>query len=288
MTAQEWLGWSADRVNRALLQRWPDDTEAPEPLYRALRYAALAPGKRFRPALVYAAARWLGVDPDAMQHAALAVELVHTYSLVHDDLPAMDDDEWRRGRLTVHRAFTEDIAILVGDALLTEAFQCLAEAPFRGDRVAAAVRCLAEAAGHRGLVRGQVMDLHPPNPLTPETLTALYAAKTGALIRCAVVLPAVLLDRPDAAARLDAYGQAVGLAFQIADDILDLVGDQAVMGKARGRDARQGKTTYLSFFGVEGARERAEAEMRRAEALVPEDTGDVLRALARFVVERDR
>jgi geranylgeranyl diphosphate synthase type II len=287
VTADAWLTWTAERVNEALAGYFPPEGEAPRPLYQALRYAMLAPGKRFRPALVLAAARWLGLDPNSVLPAALAVEMVHTYSLVHDDLPAMDDDDWRRGRPTVHRAFSEDIAILVGDALLTEAFRVLAEQPGEPRAIVGAVRRLAEAAGHAGLVGGQVRDLHPPDRMTLEDLATLHAAKTGALIRCAAVLPAIIAGREDAIATLDAYGARVGLAFQITDDILDAVGDQAVMGKAPGRDARHGKTTYLTFYGAEEARALAAQHVEQAERLVPGPAGDALRGLARFVLARD-
>jgi geranylgeranyl pyrophosphate synthase len=288
VTAEEWLQQAAAWVNEALAAWFPEADSPPVPLYAAIRHALLAPGKRFRPALVFAAAKWVGQEPEAVLSAALAVEMVHTYSLVHDDLPAMDNDDWRRGRPTVHRAFSEDIAILVGDALLTEAFQCLLDAPFPSTHVVAAVRRLADAAGHRGLVRGQVMDLHPPATMGPAELETLHRAKTGALIRASVVIPALLAGRADAVTALDGYGEAVGLAFQITDDILDVVGDQAVMGKAQGRDARQGKTTYLSFYGLDEARRMAAELLARAEALVPGPAGRELRALARFVVERDR
>lgn len=287
VTADAWLAWTADMVNEALTGYFPPEDEAPEPLYRALRYALLAPGKRFRPALVLAAARWLGMEPTAVLPTALAVEMVHTYSLVHDDLPAMDDDDWRRGRPTVHRAFSEDIAILVGDALLTEAFGALSRQPGDPQAVLRAVQRLSEAAGHGGLVGGQVRDLHPPEPMTIEALAALHAAKTGALIRCAAVLPAIVGGREDAVPTLDAYGAAVGLAFQITDDILDAVGDQAVMGKAPGRDARHGKTTYLTFYDADEARALAAQHVEQAERLVPGPAGDALRGLARFVLARD-
>jgi geranylgeranyl pyrophosphate synthase len=288
MTGTDWLQRASEQVDPALDRSLPPDDTAPEPLYRAMRYALMAPGKRFRPALVYAAGQWLGVSLETLTPVAVAVEMVHTYSLVHDDLPAMDNDDWRRGRPTVHRAFSEDIAILVGDALLTEAFAALARAPFAPPCLVAGIARLAGAAGHVGLVGGQVRDLYPGPEPGPEALEALHRAKTGALISASVTLPAILAGREGEVAVLEEYGSAVGLAFQITDDILDVVGDQAVMGKAQGRDARQGKTTYLSLYGIECARHMADEQLRRAEALVPGRDGEALRALARFVVERDR
>lgn len=288
MTGDAWLSHVAERVNPRLARYFPEDAEAPRPLYEALRYALTAPGKRFRPALVLASARWLGVPEDELLTAALAVEMMHTYSLVHDDLPAMDNDDLRRGRPTVHRAFSEDIAILVGDALLTEAFGVLAASPFLPANVVNAIQYLARTGGHRGLVGGQVRDLTYQDADGIRGLETMHRAKTGALIIAAAALPALLAGEGERQWVLEAYGEAVGLAFQITDDILDVTGDQARMGKAQGRDARHGKTTYVSLYGVEGAEKLAQEEMARAVDLVSGPTGDALTALARFVVHRDR
>ncbi|MCL8207597.1 MAG: polyprenyl synthetase family protein [Actinomycetia bacterium] len=288
MTGAEWLEQAAAWVDPALEAAFPPPDTPPAPLYAAIRYALLGPGKRFRPALVFGAARWLGVPPESMLAPAMAVEMIHAYSLVHDDLPAMDNDDLRRGRPTVHRAFAEDVAILVGDALLTEAFGRLAAHPGPPRGVVRAVARLAEAAGHAGLVGGQMRDLRFSAADGADALEALHRAKTGALISCAAELPAWLLEDDRAVRSLSIYGQAVGLAFQITDDILDVVGDGRVMGKAAGRDARQGKTTYVSLYGVETARRMAVRETERALDAVPGASGDALRAVARFVLERDR
>lgn len=288
MTGDAWLHHVAERVNPQLARHFPEDGEPPRPLYEALRYALTAPGKRFRPALVLASARWLAIAEDQVMPLALAVEMMHTYSLVHDDLPAMDNDDLRRGRPTVHRAFSEDIAILVGDALLTEAFFVLTQCPFAPSDVLNSVRYLARTGGHRGLVGGQVRDLTYQDADGIVGLEEMHRAKTGALIIAASALPAVLTGDGERQAILEAYGAAVGLAFQITDDILDVMGDQARMGKAQGRDARQGKTTYVSLYGVEGAERLAQRELAKAVDLVNGPAGDALSALARFVVDRDR
>ncbi len=289
MTGPEWLERVRALVDAELDGRIPSAAAEPRPLYEALRYALLAPGKRFRPALVLAAARWLGrPEPDVLP-AALALEFIHTYSLIHDDLPAMDDDDMRRGRPTLHRAMSEDLAILAGDALQPMAFGLLAECRAAPARVLEAIRLVAEAVGPQGLVGGQVRDLRPPTGgvRSGDDLLALHQDKTGALITAAAVLPAVLAGRDDAVAPLRRFGEAVGLAFQITDDILDVAGSQALMGKATGRDERQGKTTFVSVYGVAGAQARARDLLAAAQAEVQGASADALHALAAFVVERD-
>jgi geranylgeranyl diphosphate synthase type II len=292
VTGADWLDQARAEMAQAVAEWAAGRRGWPERLLKAVVYALDAPGKRFRPALMFAAGRWLGIAPEPLRAPALAVEMVHTYSLVHDDLPAMDNDDWRRGRPTVHKAFDEALAILAGDALLTEAFAVLAGAAerFPARRVAEAVARLAEAAGGAGMVGGQVLDLGP-RPGRIEDLRALHRAKTGAMIAAAVELPAVLaVDPVDDARRaaLARYGRAVGLAFQITDDILDVVGDQAVMGKSAGRDAARGKVTYATFLGLEGARREARASLEEAQTAISGDGSDALLALARYVVERDR
>ncbi len=290
MTGGAWLDEVRGVVDAELDRRLPPDHAEPTPLYQALRYALLAPGKRFRPALVMAAGRWLGLDPQDLLPAALAVELIHTYSLIHDDLPAMDNDDLRRGRPTLHRALSEDVAILAGDALQPMAFEWLMECRAEPERRVEALRALARAAGPAGLVGGQVRDLHPPaheSGVSADDLLALHRDKTGALITAAAVLPAVLAGDAEAVARLTRYGQAVGLAFQITDDMLDVAGDQLLMGKATGRDARQGKTTFVTLHGIEGAQAIAQQELAIALSQVHGASADALHALATFVVERD-
>jgi geranylgeranyl diphosphate synthase type II len=289
MTGEEWLGRSQVELDRALDDWLLTRPGWPEPLAAAAEYALRGPGKRFRPALTWAAGQWLGLDWTPLRPVALALEMVHTYSLVHDDLPAMDDDDWRRGRATTHKVFGEAVAILAGDALLTEAFGVLTAArrDFTADRVVAAVEVLTAAAGGSGMAGGQVLDLQQARG-DADALARLHRAKTGAMITAAVVLPAVLAGRERERAILQRYGEAVGLAFQITDDILDVVGDQTVMGKAAGRDAAQGKVTYATLYGLEDARRRARDCLAEAQTALAGQDADALMALAYYVVERDR
>lgn len=256
----------------------------------AMRHGVLVGGKRLRPVLVYAAGRALGAGDDSLDVPAMAIEMVHAYSLVHDDLPAMDDDDLRRGQPTVHRAFDEAMAILAGDALQVLAFEVLARAPH--PRLPAMLLTLAESAGRDGMVAGQALDLaavggHPD----VAALATMHGHKTGALIRAAVRLGglvAVAEDDPRLAA-LDAYARAIGLAFQIHDDVLDVIGDTTTLGKASGADAARDKPTYPSLLGLAGARARAgELVEEAAAALAPLGEGAApLRALARYMIERN-
>ncbi len=271
--------------------------EVPDRLLLAMRHAVLGGGKRIRPFLVLESSALFGCAPEKAVDAAAALELVHCYSLAHDDLPAMDNDELRRGRPTVWKAFDEWTAILAGDALQTLAFELLSRPEVHADP---AVRldlmsCLSEAAGARGMAGGQALDLAADKlsePSTPDAahVRRLQAMKTGALIRCAVEMGAILggataKDR-DA---LRCYGQAVGLAFQIADDLLDAEGDANVVGKAVLKDRAAGKATLVSLLGMEAARgELARAEQTALDALTMfGDRAANLRAAATFVVSRE-
>lgn len=264
---------------------------APSPrLEAAMRHALLVGGKRLRPVLVYAAGRAVGGVDDDLDAPAMALELVHAYSLVHDDLPAMDDDDLRRGQPTVHRAYDEATAILAGDALQALAFEVLARAA--PPRLPALVAGLAGAAGRDGMVAGQALDLaavggHPD----VVALAAMHGHKTGALIRAAVRLGGlVAVDEADPRlAALDAYADAIGLAFQIHDDVLDVTGDTATLGKTSGADAARAKPTYPSLLGLEGARRRADELVETAvAALAPlGEAAAPLADLARYMIERD-
>ncbi len=279
----------------ATLQRWlPSASTSPERLHQAMRYAALDGGKRIRPVLVYATGRVLGVAPERLDGPACAVELIHAYSLVHDDLPAMDDDDLRRGKPTCHRAFDQATAILAGDALQTLAFQVLAEDPAmvadHGARLAM-VRELALASGSCGMAGGQAIDIAATGrQLSLEQLETMHRMKTGALIRAAVRLGA--LSRPELpeAERqaLDRYAEAVGLAFQIRDDILDIESSTAVLGKRQGADQALDKATYTALLGLDGAKAKArEVYCDAVAALTSFGTAAApLRALADFIVER--
>ena len=249
------------RVQATLDQLLPAPQIEPARLHEAMRYSVMNGGKRIRPLLCYAAGEALGVAPALLDRPAAAVELIHTYSLIHDDLPAMDDDELRRGRPTCHKAFDEATAILAGDALQTLAFQTLADA---NDLSAAArvsmVAALARASGSRGMAGGQALDLAAEGKhLDRVMLEHIHIHKTGALIRSAIRL-AILADGPldvEHAERLDRYAKCVGLAFQIQDDVLDVIAETAVTGKTRGRDQELDKSTYPSVVGLSEAKEMA-------------------------------
>jgi len=281
------------RVEAALDRCLPDSEIQPPQLHAAMRYAVLNGGKRVRPTLVYAAAQALGLAPQQVDAPACAVELIHGYSLIHDDLPAMDDDDLRRGRPTCHKAFDEATAILAGDALQTLAFQTLAESHSLSPAARVAmIATLSLAAGSRGMVGGQALDLAAEGqPLDQAGLETIHIHKTGALIRAAVKMATQAVPDLDAgiAAQLDHYAKCLGLAFQIRDDILDVEGETAVIGKTQGKDESHAKATYPALLGLEGARESADNLI--ADALRSLDgLGDgaaPLRWLAHYMVQRD-
>lgn len=278
------------RTEQVLAQVFERATPVAGELDAAMRYGVLGGGKRLRPVLVYAAGRALGAEATALDAPAAAIELIHAYSLIHDDLPAMDDDDMRRGRPTVHRVYNEAMAILTGDALQTLAFEVLAEA--RPPRLGAMVRVLANASGREGMAAGQALDLSAVGGrLDVDALATMHGYKTGALIRAAVRLGALTIvdeDDPRVAA-LDAYAAAIGLAFQIQDDILDVAGDAATLGKATGADAARSKPTYPALLGLEGARAKAHGLLDEAlDALAPlGEQAFPLADLARHMIDRD-
>jgi len=252
----------------------------------------LAPGKRLRPVLVLMAAEACGGSIQQAMPAACAVEMVHTYSLVHDDLPAMDDDDLRRGRPTCHKRFNEALAILAGDALLTLAFEVLADRIEPPEVAAACCAALAEAAGPHNMVGGQADDIAGPEPGAGiETLESLHCRKTGALIRVSLRIGA-LVAGADAAARtaLDEFGARLGLAFQITDDLLDVTSDEAAVGKRVGKDAKQGKFTFPGLLGVDRSRSRGQELIDQACAAIEPlgQRAEDLQSLARYVLERNR
>ncbi len=296
MNAEETLARYAPRVEEALVEALPSGPDTPPDLLEAMRYSLMAGGKRLRPILVLLAAEACGADPRDALPAACAVEMIHTYSLIHDDLPAMDDDDLRRGRPTNHVAFGEAMAILAGDALLTLAFEVLAtDLP---DPVVAAECCrvLASAAGSDGMVGGQVADLAatdtPPETVDDplETLGAIHRRKTGRLLAASLELGAVVAGaREQVRESLVDYGQQIGLAFQVADDLLDVDGDTNRTGKTSGRDAQLGKWTYPALAGSDRSRELARNCIESARAAVEPlgEAGEPLSVLAEFVIERD-
>ncbi len=283
-----------ERAERALDARLPAATLAPVRLHEAMRYATLGGGKRVRACLVYAAGTALGARAEALDAPACAVELIHAYSLVHDDLPCMDDDDLRRGKPTCHKAYDEAMALLVGDALQTLAFELLAHdaslavSPARRLEM---IALLARAAGSQGMAGGQAIDLASVGKkLGLAELQDMHARKTGALICAAVHLGARAAEHADKnlIAALDHYADSVGLAFQIADDILDVEGETRVLGKRAGADEARNKPTYAALLGADGAKTRAQALLDRAlESLAPlGDNGALLAQLARYIVER--
>jgi farnesyl diphosphate synthase len=288
----ERLAAAADRVEATLDELLPSGAGLENPLLDAMRYATLNGGKRLRPYLTTATAALFGVPDRQAQRAAAAVELLHCYSLVHDDLPAMDDDELRRGRPTCHIAFDEATAILAGDALLTLAFDVLADPETHEDAGVRIdlVRGLTEAAGAHGMVAGQMIDLAVEHrPVDVATIERLQALKTGALITFAAEAGAVLGKAgPDERQAIVSYGRMVGAAFQIVDDLLDEEGDEEAMGKALGKDAAAGKATLVGALGRDEARRRADRLARDAIASLEPfgHPAEPLRDVARFVVTR--
>jgi farnesyl diphosphate synthase len=279
------------RAEQALEHRLPVAEQSPAPLHTAMRYAVLGGGKRLRPLLVYAAAHACGENGPLLDGAACAVELIHAYSLVHDDLPAMDDDALRRGRPTCHIVFGEAMAILAGDALQALAFEILAN-----DDGDAAIgmekqRVLGRACGAEGMAGGQALDLAAVGrTLTLTELEHMHACKTGALIRASVRLGALTAGANAATlGRLDRYADAVGLAFQVRDDILDVEGDAAVIGKTAGKDAAADKPTFPSIIGIDASRARLrELTATALDAVAPlGEAGTLLQELALYAAHRN-
>ncbi|WP_066797312.1 polyprenyl synthetase family protein [Sphingomonas soli] len=265
-----------------------------ENLYRAMRHAAISGGKRLRPLLVFATAQLFGVDKTCAARVATAVECIHVYSLIHDDLPAMDNDDVRRGKPTVHRQFDEATAILAGDCLHALAFEILADEATHADPFVRVelIACLSHSSGPSGMAGGQMMDLEAEKTsFDLPTVTRLQAMKTGALIACAVESAAILARlTPEARTGLRGYARDIGLAFQIADDLLDAEGDEALAGKKLRKDGVAGKETFLSLLGPDRARSQAALLVDQAIAHLksygPE--ADLLRDIARYTLERDR
>lgn len=275
----------------------PGETARPARLVAAMRHSVLGGGKRLRPFLTVESAALFGAGSDGALLTGCALELLHCYSLVHDDLPAMDDDDLRRGKPTVHKAFDEATAILAGDALLTLAFDILARPDVHADATVriALVAELARASGLGGMAGGQMLDLsaegrfEAKRVLGETEIVTLQSMKTGALIGFACRAGAIL-GQADAAARagIDRYGRAIGQAFQIADDLLDVESDAATLGKAAGKDAAAGKATLVSVLGIAGARAKLDELIAEADAALAPfgDSADTLRATARFIAER--
>ncbi len=284
------IGAEIDSMFDALLPV-PEDARAR--LVEAMRYAAIGGGKRIRPLLVTATASLYGVDRDAAVRAGVAVEAIHVYSLIHDDLPCMDDDVLRRGKPTVHVAFDEATAVLAGDALHAFAFEVLADPAVSADPFVRVelLRALGEASGLHGMAGGQMMDLVAEgSQFDLHTITRLQQLKTGALLAAAVEMGAILGHvSPEGRMHLRGYARDIGLAFQIADDLLDFEGDAATARKAVGKDEGAGKQTFLTLLGPDRAREQARMLVEQAIAHLADhgSEADLLRAIARYIIERD-
>ena len=281
------------RVDSKLAEILRADHEVPDRLLDAMRYSVLGGGKRVRPLLVYASGELAGATEETLDAIAAAVELIHAYSLVHDDLPAMDDDDLRRGRPTTHRQFDEATAILAGDALQALAFEVLASDPKLSARPQAQAKMigwLARAAGPAGMVGGQALDMAAEGRQIDErSLERIHRGKTGALIRASIMMPSELGNSsPDERANLDTFARDIGLVFQIRDDLLEIEQDTATLGKNAGSDSGNDKSTYPSTLGVEGARRRAaETQKRAVDALRTfGNRSDALLWLSEFILNR--
>ncbi len=264
----------------------------PDTIYAAMRYSLLAGGKRLRPILCLASCEAIGGNIDLAMPTACALEMIHTMSLIHDDLPAMDDDDYRRGKLTNHKVYGEDIAILAGDGLLAYAFEYIATQTqgVSADRVLKAIAHLARAVGADGLVGGQVVDLESEGKdISVETLTYIHNHKTGALLEACVICGAVLAGATEAEiAKLSQFAQKIGLAFQIIDDILDITATQAELGKTAGKDLQAQKATYPKLWGLEESKRQADKLVAEAKSILAEfgDRAIPLQALADYITDR--
>lgn len=281
-----------ERFEQVLARSLPPENDDPARLHQAMRYSALAGGKRIRPLLVYASGHALGISLESLDTLACSLELIHAYSLIHDDLPAMDDDDWRRGRPTCHLAFDEATAILAGDALQALAFERMAAEQSHPPRQwMSLMQMLARACGSTGMAGGQMLDLSANGQdISVTELEHIHALKTGALISLAVTGPAVVANLPATQmAALQDFGQCVGLGFQICDDILDVTGESIRTGKTTQADAARNQPTFPALIGLQGSQQRADALLQRAVTAVADIPGDTypLLQLAHHMIQRD-
>lgn len=291
---KEYLSFCQNRVEQALQDRLPSEQLLPQKLHQAMRYSVLNGGKRMRPMLTYCTGLTLGIAPETLDAAACAVEFIHVYSLIHDDLPAMDDDDLRRGKPTCHVAFDEATAILAGDALQALAFDVLAHDPTLAVTDSARLKmitALTRASGSQGMVGGQAIDLQSVGTkLTLPELENMHIHKTGALIRASVTMASLAkpdID-PNVAMRLDHYAKCIGLSFQVKDDILDEESDTATLGKTQGKDKDNDKPTYPALLGLAGAKQKAQELHEKAlESLsIFGAEADLLRDLSLYIIQR--
>ena len=294
MNIAQYLEQKRDMVDRFLDRVVPNQNVSPATLHEAMRYSLFAGGKRVRPVLALAAAEAIGDPPAAILAVASSLELIHTYSLIHDDLPAMDNDDYRRGKPTNHKVYGEALAILAGDALLTLAFElCACRNLMDGLDAARQVQVMHELAmgsGHRGMVGGQVLDIQAERQdIDLPALQTIHMHKTGMLIRAAVRMGAIVSSADSGQLQqLTAYAEDIGLAFQIADDVLNVIGTREELGKNAMTDAQRGKKTYPTFYGVEGARALAEECVKRAIGRLEtfDARADALREIAEYITAR--
>jgi len=290
-----YLARKAQRINQAL-EALLKTADEPDRLLQAMSYSVMAGGKRIRPILCLAAAETVDADPQEIMPAACALEMIHTYSLIHDDLPAMDDDDMRRGRPACHKAFDEATAILTGDALLTLAFQILSSIainkPEQATRWLRVIQHISHAAGYCGMIQGQMLDMaSEKKELTLAELKSMHRLKTGALIEASVRCGAELAGVNSSQIQmLDRYAQNIGLAFQVTDDILNVEGDPEIMGKAVGTDEQRHKTTYPALLGLTESKEFADQLIKNALAALDafDQKAEPLRAIARYIGHRNR
>ncbi|CAA9889239.1 geranyltranstransferase [Candidatus Methylobacter favarea] len=292
---KEYLGFCQSRIEKALEARLPNENVLPKKLHQAMRYSVLDGGKRTRPLLTYCTGKTLGIAPESLDGPACAVEFIHVYSLIHDDLPAMDNDDLRRGKATCHVAFDEATAILTGDALQALAFEILANDPSitaSAESRMKMITALAKAGGSQGMVGGQAIDLDSVGTqLTLPELENMHIHKTGALIRTSVNMATLAkadLD-PVIATKLDNYAKCIGLSFQVQDDILDEESDTATLGKTQGKDKDNNKPTYPALLGLSGAKQKAlELHEKAMDNLSIFGTeADLLRDLSLYIIQRD-
>ncbi|MGF7185809.1 geranylgeranyl diphosphate synthase type II [Desulfitispora alkaliphila] len=293
MNLDSYIAEKINLINDKLDKYLPDESEVPELIHQSMRYSVFAGGKRLRPILVIASSEAVGFNAEKVMPTACALELIHTYSLVHDDLPAMDDDDYRRGKLTNHKVYGEATAILTGDALLTKAFELIAFNATLGINEKNIIKVLGEissAAGSQGMVGGQVVDMQSENKsIGFDTLKYIHTHKTGDLFKASVRAGAILANASDKQlAALTEYAEQLGLAFQITDDILDVEGDAQVIGKAVGSDQKNQKSTYPSLFGIDQSKEMAYNSVSKAiNALdIFGSEADRLRKIANYLTKR--
>ncbi len=295
ISLNKFMTQSRQQVDAALEHWLPADKKQPQRLHEAMRYTVFNGGKRIRPFLVYATGHALGVPMIALDGAACAVELIHAYSLVHDDLPAMDDDDLRRGQPTCHIAYDEATAILVGDALQTLAFQVVIRDPKLAGSTQSKLKILdtlASASGSLGMVGGQAIDLESiGKTLSIEDLENMHLHKTGALIRCSICIPALATPNlnPRTFENLDRYAQCIGLSFQIQDDILDEESSTETLGKTQGKDRDHDKPTYPLLLGIDGAKQKAQDLNTQALDALSQfgNEANLLREMSRYIIERE-